>query len=128
RRLLEHMRSDPNMVDVDRSLISGKPEVRVEIDRRRAADLGVRVADIAQTIGADRVIYQSYKGLVEAVSGGRQDLRFCTACFSGEYPTLVSSETLSRLERERCRWSVGRGTVAQGDKERGCLEVETPAE
>ncbi len=50
RRLLEHMRNDPNMVDVDRSLIPGKPEVRVEIDRRRAADLGVRVADIAQTL------------------------------------------------------------------------------
>jgi multidrug efflux pump subunit AcrB len=49
-RLLEHMKKDPNMVDVDRSLIPGKPEVRVAIDRQRAGDLGVRVSDISQAL------------------------------------------------------------------------------
>jgi HAE1 family hydrophobic/amphiphilic exporter-1 len=49
-RLLEHMRKDPNMVDADRSLLPGKPELRVRIDRARAADLDVRVEDIAATI------------------------------------------------------------------------------
>lgn len=49
-RLIEHMKKDPNIVDADRSLLPGKPEVRVAIDRKRAADLGVRVTDIATTL------------------------------------------------------------------------------
>ena len=43
-------KSDPNIVDADRSFVPGKPELRVNIDRQRAADLGVRVADIATTL------------------------------------------------------------------------------
>ncbi|HYN86364.1 MAG TPA: efflux RND transporter permease subunit, partial [Pyrinomonadaceae bacterium] len=42
-KLTEKLKTIPNVVDVDSSLIVGKPEVRVEIDRARAADLGVRV-------------------------------------------------------------------------------------
>jgi HAE1 family hydrophobic/amphiphilic exporter-1 len=49
-RLLEHMRSDPNLVDPDRSLLPGKPELRVDIDRQRAADLGITVSSIAETL------------------------------------------------------------------------------
>jgi HAE1 family hydrophobic/amphiphilic exporter-1 len=49
-KLMEKLRTIPNVVDVDSSLIVGKPEVRVEIDRARAADLGVRVGDIAQAL------------------------------------------------------------------------------
>jgi HAE1 family hydrophobic/amphiphilic exporter-1 len=48
--VLEKMKQDPNMVDVDRSLIPGKPEVRVVVDRERAADLGVSVAAVTQTL------------------------------------------------------------------------------
>ena len=40
----------PDAVDADTSLVIGKPELRVEIDRERAADLGVRVQDIAQAL------------------------------------------------------------------------------
>ena len=36
----------PGVVDPDTTLRSGKPEVRLEIDRARAADLGVSVIDI----------------------------------------------------------------------------------
>jgi HAE1 family hydrophobic/amphiphilic exporter-1 len=49
-RLLEHMKQDKNMVDADRSLIPGKPEVRVAIDRERAGDVGVRVSDVSQAL------------------------------------------------------------------------------
>jgi len=49
-KVLERMKTDPNMVDPDRSLIPGKPEVQVSIDRQRAADLGVSVAAISQTL------------------------------------------------------------------------------
>ena len=37
----------PPVVDTDSTLRTGKPEVRLEIDRPRAADLGVSVLDIA---------------------------------------------------------------------------------
>jgi len=49
-KLLEHIKKDKNMADADRSLLPGKPELRVKIDRARAADLGVRVEDIAATV------------------------------------------------------------------------------
>lgn len=38
----------PGIVDVDTSLESGKPEIRVYIDRDKAADLGVDVASVAE--------------------------------------------------------------------------------
>ncbi|HEX8351644.1 MAG TPA: efflux RND transporter permease subunit, partial [Pyrinomonadaceae bacterium] len=50
QQLEEKMKTIPDVVDVDSTLIVGKPEVRVHIDRARAADLGVRVGDIAQTL------------------------------------------------------------------------------
>jgi HAE1 family hydrophobic/amphiphilic exporter-1 len=40
------------LVDVDRSFQPGLPELRLNIDRKRAADLGVRVQDISQTVNA----------------------------------------------------------------------------
>ncbi|MBA3240813.1 MAG: efflux RND transporter permease subunit [Acidobacteria bacterium] len=49
-RLLEKMKTIPDVVDIDSSLVIGKPEVRVHIDRARAADLGVRVGDVAQAL------------------------------------------------------------------------------
>ncbi len=51
-QLLAHMAKSKDAVDVDSSLITGKPEVRVEIDRERASDLGVSVGDIAQTLNS----------------------------------------------------------------------------
>ncbi|MDQ3133225.1 MAG: efflux RND transporter permease subunit, partial [Acidobacteriota bacterium] len=49
-QLLQKMKSIPDVVDADSSLVAGKPEIRVIIDRPRAADLGVRVGDIAQSL------------------------------------------------------------------------------
>jgi multidrug efflux pump subunit AcrB len=40
----------PGAVDVDTTLVGGKPEIAVAINREKAADLGVRVADIAGTL------------------------------------------------------------------------------
>ncbi|HEX8707968.1 MAG TPA: efflux RND transporter permease subunit, partial [Pyrinomonadaceae bacterium] len=48
--LLGKMKTIPDVVDADSTLITGKPELRVVIDRARAADLGVRVGDIAQAL------------------------------------------------------------------------------
>ena len=44
------LKKNPARVDVDTTLITGKPELRVAIDRDRAADLGVSVADVADTL------------------------------------------------------------------------------
>src|SRR5205814_1127903 len=48
--LLVKMKTIPHVVDADSSLVTGKPELRVVIDRARAGDLGVRVADVAQAL------------------------------------------------------------------------------
>ena len=40
------------LVDVDRTYLPGRPELRLNIDRKRAGDLGVRVQDISQTVNA----------------------------------------------------------------------------
>ncbi len=48
--LLHQLRALPIAVDADTSLVIGRPELRVEIDRQRAADLGIRVQDIAQAL------------------------------------------------------------------------------
>jgi len=49
-QLTAELRSVPGAVDVDNSLITGKPELRVNIDRDRAADLGIQVSDIAASL------------------------------------------------------------------------------
>lgn len=48
--ILAQMKTWPGTVDVDTSLRSGTPEVRLDIDRARAADLGVSVMDIEQAL------------------------------------------------------------------------------
>ena len=50
QKLLEKMKTIPDVVDADSTFITGKPEVQVHIDRARAADLGVRVGDIAEAL------------------------------------------------------------------------------
>jgi HAE1 family hydrophobic/amphiphilic exporter-1 len=40
----------PGVVDVDTTLVLGKPEIAVKLDRAKAAELGVQVADVAATL------------------------------------------------------------------------------
>ncbi len=49
-KILEKMKTIPDAVDVDSTLISGKPEVRLSVDRATAADLGVRIGDVSQAL------------------------------------------------------------------------------
>jgi len=48
--IMAEMRKSPGFVDVDSSLALRKPEIRVNIDRKKAADLGIRVEDVAGTL------------------------------------------------------------------------------
>lgn len=49
-RIMAGMREVPGFVDVDSTLALRKPEVRVHIDRKKAAEFGIRVEDIAGTL------------------------------------------------------------------------------
>lgn len=59
RTLVAETRRIPGAVDVDMSLNPGKPEVQVALDRAKAADLGVQIADAAEAlrllVGGDQV-------------------------------------------------------------------------
>lgn len=55
---------------------------------------------IERKIGADRLIYQRYEDMVEAVAGGKK-MNFCTACFSGKYPTPITDSDLDVIAAER---------------------------
>jgi HAE1 family hydrophobic/amphiphilic exporter-1 len=57
-KLLGKLRQIPGAVDADTSSVVGKPEVTVEIDREKAADLGVQVQDVA---GALRLLVGGLK-------------------------------------------------------------------
>jgi HAE1 family hydrophobic/amphiphilic exporter-1 len=48
--LLARMKTIPGLTDADTTLRSGRPEVRLDVDRAGAADLGVSVADIEQAL------------------------------------------------------------------------------
>ncbi|HEX6974670.1 MAG TPA: efflux RND transporter permease subunit, partial [Vicinamibacterales bacterium] len=51
-KAVELLDKEKALVDVDRSYLPGRPELRLDIDRKRAADLGVRVQDVSQTVNA----------------------------------------------------------------------------
>ena len=59
--------------------------------------------DVAGVIGADRLIYQSLDGLVDAVRRGNPRLKdFDTSCFTGEYVTGgVSTSYLEQIAEHR---------------------------
>ena len=58
-QLLDKMKQIPGLVDPDRSLNAGKPELAVQVDRPKAADLGVQVGEAAEAlrwlVGGDQV-------------------------------------------------------------------------
>lgn len=59
--------------------------------------------EIADFIGADRLIYQDLKDLIEAVGAGNTHIpSFDTSCFSGEYVTGdISEEYLEKIANAR---------------------------
>lgn len=61
------------------------------------------IEEIRKAIDADRLVYQTVEGLVRAVEKGKKG--FCTACFTGTYPTDVPAQVLDQIEQDRtsCR-------------------------
>src|SRR5215475_11821518 len=58
-QLVEKTKALPGVVDVDSSLNVGKPELSVQVDRPKAADMGVQIGDAAEAlrllVGGDQV-------------------------------------------------------------------------
>ncbi len=70
--ILSRMRASGNFADIQSSFEAGKPEVQVAIDRRRAADLGVSMRTLAESVralvgGTDVTTYEEF--------GSRYDVR-----------------------------------------------------
>jgi len=75
RQIVAEFSKLPGIVDVDTSLEAGKPELKVFIDRDKAADLGVSVASIAEAVNlliSGEVDVTKYK---DEQRGRRYDVR-----------------------------------------------------
>jgi len=75
KQITEEFARLPGIVDVDTSLEQGKPEVKIYIDRDKAADLGVNIATIAEAINfliGGEVDVTKYK---DEAKGRRYDVR-----------------------------------------------------
>jgi HAE1 family hydrophobic/amphiphilic exporter-1 len=71
-RLVERMKQVPGFVDLDDTYRGGKPEVAVQIDRDRAADLGVPVGMVAMAL---RTFFAGDKATDLTSEGDRIDVR-----------------------------------------------------
>src|SRR5579862_7255427 len=94
--LLAQLKQIPSVADADTSLVYGKPELRVEIDRQRAADLGVRVNDIAQalnTMVAGQVVSSFPSGGEEYDVRLRADMAYRTSAEGLRQLTIFSTNT-----------------------------------
>src|SRR5262249_49197438 len=99
-------RKERGVVDVDTSLNVGKPELSVKLDRLKAADLGVQVADAAEAlrllVGGDQgTTYneggEQYELHVRAAAGGGG--RGARAWAGGPCPRPPSAACRSRTSR-----------------------------
>jgi HAE1 family hydrophobic/amphiphilic exporter-1 len=81
-KILDKLKKMPGVVEADTSLILGKPELRAVIDRQKAADLGVSIGDVAQSlrllVGGDQISTyneggEQYEVRVRAIENYRTD-------------------------------------------------------
>ena len=102
-KMLERMRQIPDAVDVDSTLISGKPEVRLTVDRATATDLGVSVGAVSQALntlvaGTEATSFtqgtDQYEVRVRAINNFRTDVE-------GLKRLLVPSTKLGTVSLDR---------------------------
>jgi HAE1 family hydrophobic/amphiphilic exporter-1 len=98
-QLVEKLKNDPTFRDADRSLELGNPEIRVLIDRAKAADLGVESGDVAQALNI--------------LSAGQRVSTFSEG--SDQFDVVVQAEEEFRRTRDNLRYftvsSTNGGTV-----------------
>jgi HAE1 family hydrophobic/amphiphilic exporter-1 len=86
--LVEKLKNDQTFRDADRSLELGNPEIRMLIDRPKAADLGVEAGDVAQA--------------VNILSAGQRVSTFSEG--SDQFDVLVQAEEEHRRSRDNLRY------------------------
>jgi multidrug efflux pump len=80
RQMQERLAQNPGFLQVDTDLRLNKPEIRLDVDRERAADMGVSVDAIART--------------VETMLGGRTVTRYKQG--GEQYDVVVQTESTQR--------------------------------
>jgi hydrophobic/amphiphilic exporter-1 (mainly G- bacteria), HAE1 family len=83
-KLVERVKQDPNFRDADRSLELSSPEVRFQIDRVKAADLGVNAGDVASALNI--------------LAAGQRTTTFSEG--SDQYDVVVQADERFRRTRE----------------------------
>lgn len=68
QNILKELKKVPGVVDADTNLIAGKPEIGLQVDRQKAADLGVSVQEVANAI---RILIGGQK-VTDYFEGGEQ--------------------------------------------------------
>ncbi len=108
--LMARMRETPGLVDVDSSAAVRRPEVRVKIDRERAADLGVRAGEVAaalrtmvggEPISKIREGAEQYDLWLRLEPEDRRDLGALRGLPIAARDGLVRLEALAEFQRER---------------------------
>lgn len=135
--VLRRRSSDLGLIDADTTLKLDKPELRVEIDRARAADLGVDTQDIAAAlrlmVGGDQevtryrdaAVNDDYDVQLRLAEGDRNDRETIAQLFVprqgggvvrlDNLVRIVEAESPSRIDRlDRQRVVNLRGNVAPG--------------
>lgn len=59
------------------------------------------VDEICQFLGADSLGYLSLNGMLQAIGDDQNDSNFCTACYTGHYPTNLGKHAKTMGEREK---------------------------
>src|SRR5215218_8570481 len=89
KKLVERIKEDDkNFRDADRSLTLGNPEVRVNIDRQRAGDLGIEAGDVSQALNV--------------LAAGQRVTTFSEN--SEQYDVVVQAEEEYRRSRESLKY------------------------
>jgi hydrophobic/amphiphilic exporter-1 (mainly G- bacteria), HAE1 family len=137
--IVRQLKETPGAVDVNSSLVPGKPEVGIRVDRNRAAELGVSVVDVAQALrlmvaGAQVSTYAENGEQYEIRMRAAADLRADPASLAlvpvltsrgttvplGELVTLESSSgpsSVDRYNRQRTVNLMANAAPGYGDSE-----------
>lgn len=152
KRILERMKKEATgAVDIDSSMVVGKPELGVYVDRERAADLGVQVVDIAQALqylvagqkvstyseGGEQYDvrlratpeYRTSEDALRLITVPSRKLGLVTLADVVQVRAGEGPATISRFQRERqitfmCNAGPGYGDNDVGDKVKVILEDE----
>jgi HAE1 family hydrophobic/amphiphilic exporter-1 len=122
RRALAEAQKLPSLTDVKISLSLSNPEVHVAVDRKRAADLGVRMATVGNTLrlavsGDDQISFykesaEQYPVKMRVLEEQRRDIEEIGRLTVPSVAGPVRIDNIARLER-----GLGPSTLARSDRQ-----------